>query len=98
MGQLEAHRGTRPLSLHKKTVSHQVPKAHDLRHRDDKIDISEQKRLAKAVAMADDVPELVSELKKRTARIAHLDAQIQAAKRTPDDVAALVTKIEVRAR
>jgi hypothetical protein len=28
----------------------------------------EQKRLAKAVAMADDVPELVSELRKRSAR------------------------------
>jgi FAD/FMN-containing dehydrogenase len=41
VAQLEAHRGVRPLSLHKTTVSHQVPKAHDLRHRDDKIDVSE---------------------------------------------------------
>jgi FAD/FMN-containing dehydrogenase len=39
--QLRARRGVRPLSLRKKTVSHQVPKAHDLRHRDDKIDVSE---------------------------------------------------------
>jgi len=41
VAQLEAHRGVRPLSLHKKSVSHQVPKAHDLRHHDDKIDVSE---------------------------------------------------------
>src|SRR5262245_41728104 len=41
VAQLEAHRAVRPLSLRKKTVSHQVPKAHDLRHRDDKIDVSE---------------------------------------------------------
>ncbi len=38
--QLRAHTGTTPLSLRKKAVSHQVPKAGDLRHRDDKIDIS----------------------------------------------------------
>jgi FAD/FMN-containing dehydrogenase len=41
VAQLEAHRGVRPLSLRKKTVSHQVPKAHDLRHHDDKIDVGE---------------------------------------------------------
>ncbi len=59
---------------------------------------AEQKRLAQAVAMASDVPEIVSELKKRPARIVHLEAQIIAAKRTPDDLAALVTKIEAGAR
>lgn len=59
---------------------------------------AEQKRLAKAVAMADDVPELVSELRKRSARIAHLEAQIMSAKRTPDDLVALVTRIETSAR
>ena len=59
---------------------------------------AEQKRLAKAVAMADDVTELVSELKKRTALIHHLEAQILAAKRTPEDLAALITKIETGAR
>ncbi len=48
--------------------------------------------------MTDDVSDLVSELKKRTARIQHLDAQVAAAKRTPDDLAALVTKIETSAR
>ncbi|HEY3452238.1 MAG TPA: FAD-binding oxidoreductase [Myxococcales bacterium] len=37
--QLRAHDGTRPVSLRKKAVAHQVPKAHDLRHRDEKIDI-----------------------------------------------------------
>jgi FAD/FMN-containing dehydrogenase len=39
--QLRAHTGTRPVSLRKKAVSHQVPKSGDLRHRDDKIDISD---------------------------------------------------------
>ena len=59
---------------------------------------SEQKRLARAVAMADDVPELVSELQKRSALIAHLDAQIIAAKRTPAELANLITTIEASAR
>lgn len=59
---------------------------------------AEQKRLAKAVAMADEVPELISELKKRTTLIQHLEAQILAARRTPEDLAALVTQIEAGAR
>ncbi len=37
--QLRAHDRSRPLSLRKKAVAHQVPKAHDLRHRDAKIDL-----------------------------------------------------------
>ena len=41
MAQLKSHHGTRPLSLRKKAVAHQVPKAKDLRYRDDKIDISD---------------------------------------------------------
>jgi len=41
VAQLRAHDGSRPLSLRKKTVSHQVPKAHDRRHSDDKIDVGE---------------------------------------------------------
>jgi hypothetical protein len=57
----------------------------------------EQKRFAKAVAMADDVPELVSELKKRSL-LSSISRQIIAAKRTPDDLAVLVTKIEASAR
>jgi FAD/FMN-containing dehydrogenase len=39
--QLRAHTSGRPVSLRKKAVSHQVPKSHDLRHHDDKIDVSE---------------------------------------------------------
>jgi FAD/FMN-containing dehydrogenase len=41
VAQLKAHRGDKPLSLRKKAVAHQVPKATDLRYRDDKIDISD---------------------------------------------------------
>src|SRR5262245_40284133 len=41
VSQLKAHRGDKPLSLRKKAVAHQVPKAKDLRYRDDKIDISD---------------------------------------------------------
>src|SRR5882672_10569998 len=41
VAQLRAHPGDRPVSLRKKAVSHQVPKAGDLRHRDPKIDISD---------------------------------------------------------
>jgi FAD/FMN-containing dehydrogenase len=39
--QLRAQRGDRPVSLRKKAVSHQVPKANDLRHHDEKIDVSD---------------------------------------------------------
>ncbi len=39
--QLRAHAGGRPVSLRKKAVSHQVPKANDLRRRDDKIDVTD---------------------------------------------------------
>lgn len=59
---------------------------------------TEQKRLAKAVALADDVPELVAELRQRAARIQHLEAQILSAKRTPDDLEALVREIEASSR
>jgi len=41
VSQLRAHRGDKPVSLHKASVSHQVPKAGDLRHGDEKIDISD---------------------------------------------------------
>jgi FAD/FMN-containing dehydrogenase len=41
VARLLAHRGERPLSLHKRSVSHQVPKAHDQRHHDTKIDVGE---------------------------------------------------------
>jgi FAD/FMN-containing dehydrogenase len=39
--QLRAHDSSRPLSLHKRSVSHQVPKAGDLRRFDDKIDVAD---------------------------------------------------------
>lgn len=39
--QLRSHQHGTPVSLRKKSVSHQVPKAGDLRHRDTKIDISD---------------------------------------------------------
>lgn len=38
--QLRAHDPSGPVSLRKKAVPHQVPKARDLRHRDAKIDVS----------------------------------------------------------
>ena len=59
---------------------------------------TEQKRLAKAVALADDVPELVAELRQRASRIQHLEAQILSAKRTPDELDALVATIEASSR
>jgi FAD/FMN-containing dehydrogenase len=39
--ELRAHPGGRPVSLRKKAVSHQVPKRHDLRRHDAKIDVSD---------------------------------------------------------
>ena len=59
---------------------------------------TEQKRLAKAVALADDVAELATELRKRNQLIANLESQVMAAKRTPDEVASLVSQIEATAR
>jgi FAD/FMN-containing dehydrogenase len=42
---LRAHDGSRPLSLRKRAVAHQVPKRGDLRRHDDKIDISDLDRI-----------------------------------------------------
>src|SRR3954465_13752698 len=39
--QLREHRSGRPVSLRKKSVAHQVPKAGDLRRHDEKIDIGD---------------------------------------------------------
>jgi hypothetical protein len=58
----------------------------------------EQKRLAKAVALADDVPELVAELRQRAARIQHIEAQILSARRAPSDLDALVAQVEAASR
>ncbi|MEP6864084.1 MAG: recombinase family protein [Deltaproteobacteria bacterium] len=54
----------------------------------------EQRRLAKAVALSDEIPELVSELQQRSARIHNLEAQLVAARRTPAELASLVEKVE----
>lgn len=43
--QLRGRPPTTPLSLHKRSVSHQVPKAHDLRHRDEKVDVGALDRI-----------------------------------------------------
>lgn len=40
-GQLKGRKGTKPVSLKKKAVSHEVPKTEDIRHRDEKIDLSD---------------------------------------------------------
>jgi len=39
--QLQNRKSTKPVSLKKKTVSHQVPKPDDIRHSDEKIDLSD---------------------------------------------------------
>ena len=57
---------------------------------------AEQKRLARAVALADDIPELVAELKQRSARIQNLQAQLLAAKRTPAELAAWSSGSRIR--
>ena len=44
------------------------------------------------------VPELVAELRQRAARIQHLEALILSAKRTPDDLDALVKEVEASSR
>lgn len=59
---------------------------------------AEQRRLAKAVALSDDVGPLVDELQARNNRIRALEAQIAAAKRTPAELAALIAEVEREAK
>ncbi len=59
---------------------------------------AEQKRLARAVALTDDVPELASELQRRSARARVLESQIAAARRTPGEVTELLARVERDAR
>jgi chromosome segregation ATPase len=59
---------------------------------------AEQKRLAQAVALSDEVPELVVELTQRSARIQNLEAQLIAARRTPAELAALIDRVEANVR
>src|SRR5512140_3326034 len=41
VAQIRAHDPSRPLSIHKKAVAHQVPKRHDKTHADDQVDIGD---------------------------------------------------------
>jgi hypothetical protein len=59
---------------------------------------AEQKRLARAIALSDDVPELVVELQQRIGRSHNLEAQLIAAKRTPAELAALIDRVEANVR
>lgn len=43
--QLKEHKGTKPVSLKKKAVSHEVPKLNDKRHLDEKIDVSDLNKI-----------------------------------------------------
>ncbi len=58
---------------------------------------SEQSRLAKAVALSGDIAELVSELRKRNERIRRLEAEQQAALRTPETVRRLIAEVRATA-
>jgi hypothetical protein len=57
---------------------------------------AEQKRLAKAVAMTDEVAELASALQANAARVKALQAQLGATKRTPLEAADLVAHAKER--
>ncbi|MBK7072427.1 MAG: recombinase family protein [Myxococcales bacterium] len=59
---------------------------------------AEQKRLTKAVAIADDVPELVTELRDRATRARGLEARIAAVRRTPDNLRGTVDRAEAQVR
>jgi site-specific DNA recombinase len=59
---------------------------------------AEQKKLARAVALADDIPELVAELQERSARLRHLEVQLAAARRTPNELAEVMTRVETSVR
>lgn len=58
----------------------------------------EQKRLTKAVAMADDVPELVTELRERATRAKNLEVRIGAIRRAPDELRAMIDQAEAKVR
>lgn len=55
---------------------------------------AEQKKLAKAVAISDDIPELVSQMKRGAKRIAQLEGQLVASRRAPAELATLMRKME----
>ena len=59
---------------------------------------SEQGRIARAIALTDDVAELVTELNQRRSRIRYLEGQLEAAQREPNELAELLEQVEARAR
>ncbi len=58
---------------------------------------AEQKQLAAAVATARDVPELIDELRRRSVRLRAVEVELAAAKRTPNEIAALMARVEASA-
>ncbi len=58
---------------------------------------SEQRNLARAVAMASEIPELLTEMNQRSARLRRLEADLAAATRGPDENGARVAEVERRA-
>jgi DNA invertase Pin-like site-specific DNA recombinase len=59
---------------------------------------AEQKKLTKAVAIADDVPELVTELRERATRARSLEVRIAAIRRAPEELRGIVDKAEAAVR
>ena len=59
---------------------------------------AEQKKLTKAVALADDVPELVTELRERATRARNLEVRIAAIRRAPDELRGIVDRAEATVR
>jgi DNA invertase Pin-like site-specific DNA recombinase len=59
---------------------------------------AQHKKLVKAVALADDIPELIYELKLRAERMEALQVQIATARRTPDELAALMASVVATCR
>jgi hypothetical protein len=58
---------------------------------------TEQRNLAKAVAMASDIPELLTAMNQRSARLRSLETELVAATRSPDETGARVAEVERRA-
>jgi hypothetical protein len=59
---------------------------------------AEQKRLTKAVAIADDVPELVTELRERSTRARSLEVRIATIRRAPEELRSMIDLAEAAAR
>lgn len=59
---------------------------------------AEQRRLTKAVALADDVPELVTELRERATRARNLEVRIATIRRAPEELRGIVERAEAKVR